>query len=116
MRLSDLYDADERAKEHIVARTASRHRIPHPLPGVQYADGVGAWDAGREVTDPWLAKPDCISRMHPRWDPQPADVYGVLVLAGHEITDETLKQKVWYCHKCLEIVGGMFIMEGEIRV
>ena len=38
--LSDLYDADLRTTDPVAARLAANKRIPHPLKGVQYADGI----------------------------------------------------------------------------
>lgn len=40
MNLSTLYDADARTKDPVVARIAAEYSIPHPLHGIQYADGV----------------------------------------------------------------------------
>ncbi len=38
--LSDLYDGDLRTNSPTVAHLATRVMIPHPLPGVTYADGL----------------------------------------------------------------------------
>ena len=38
--LSDLYDADRRTRDPEVRELAARQTIPHPLRGVQYADGI----------------------------------------------------------------------------
>lgn len=40
MTLADLYDADKRMTNAEVRDTAASVRIPHPLRGVQYADGI----------------------------------------------------------------------------
>ena len=37
--LSDLYDADRRTTDPVVAHLADTVRVPHPLHGVTYADG-----------------------------------------------------------------------------
>lgn len=58
MTLSDLYDADRRARDVETARIAGRYRIPHPLGGVTYADGTAPRSAGREVRSPWIGGPD----------------------------------------------------------
>lgn len=39
-RLSDLYDADRRTTDPVARSLAATMTIPHPLPGVAYADGV----------------------------------------------------------------------------
>lgn len=52
--LADLYDADKRSRDPLIARLAERHRIPHPLSNVTYADGTAPWNAGREVRSPWV--------------------------------------------------------------
>jgi len=39
-QLSDLYDADLRQRSTGAKRLSQRVRIPHPLHGVEYADGV----------------------------------------------------------------------------
>jgi len=54
MILADLYDADQRTRDALVRETASNFRIPHPLPRVQYADGLSSATAGREVHSPWI--------------------------------------------------------------
>jgi len=38
--LADLYDADRRRRDPEAARLAAAVRIPHPLHGVEYSDGV----------------------------------------------------------------------------
>lgn len=38
--LSDLYDADRRVIDPLVARLTEHQLIPHPLHGVVYGDGV----------------------------------------------------------------------------
>ena len=38
--LSDLYDPDLRSTEPQIATRAAQYRVPHPLTGVAYADGV----------------------------------------------------------------------------
>jgi hypothetical protein len=38
-QLSDLYDADKRARSALVTGLALYSRAPHPLTGVEYADG-----------------------------------------------------------------------------
>ncbi len=38
--LSDLYDADQRSRDPAVAALAACLSIPHPLHGIEYADGV----------------------------------------------------------------------------
>lgn len=37
--LADLYDGDRRTRDRQVSDLAARVVIPHPLHGVQYADG-----------------------------------------------------------------------------
>lgn len=54
MVLADLYDADQRTRDPLVRDTAGNFRIPHPLPCVQYADGISSRTAGREVHSPWI--------------------------------------------------------------
>jgi hypothetical protein len=54
MVLADLYDADKRTRDANVQKVASNYRIPHPLPRVQYADGLSPATAGREVRPPWI--------------------------------------------------------------
>lgn len=54
MVLADLYDADQRTRNADVRSTAANFRIPHPLPRVQYADGISSASAGREVRSPWI--------------------------------------------------------------
>jgi len=54
MVLADLYDADKRTREAEVQKVAGNYRIPHPLPRVQYADGISSASAGREVRSPWI--------------------------------------------------------------
>ena len=54
MVLADLYDADQRTRNSEVRHTAGNFRIPHPLPRVQYADGIAPSSAGREVRSPWI--------------------------------------------------------------
>jgi hypothetical protein len=39
-QLSDMYDADKRRTDPVVARLASKLKIPHPLYEVRYGDGV----------------------------------------------------------------------------
>jgi hypothetical protein len=39
-QLSELYDADKRKKDPVLARLCEDQPIPHPLHGVEYADGV----------------------------------------------------------------------------
>lgn len=56
MVLSDLYNADQRTRDALVREAASRYSIPHPLPKVQYADGLSPTTAGREVRSPWIDK------------------------------------------------------------
>ena len=40
VQLSDLYDADKRTRDPLIARLAAESTIPHPLYEVRYADGV----------------------------------------------------------------------------
>lgn len=40
MRLSDLYDADQRTKSAEVRKLAAESTVPHPLNNVQYADAI----------------------------------------------------------------------------
>ncbi|MCY1718432.1 hypothetical protein OVA26_15970 [Microbacterium sp. SL62] len=40
MKLSDLYDADKRARDADARRLAAQKSIPHPLQNVAYADGA----------------------------------------------------------------------------
>ena len=54
MVLADLYDADKRTRSLLLQKVASKYRIPHPLPRVQYADGTAPSSAGREVWPPWI--------------------------------------------------------------
>lgn len=54
MVLADLYDADQRTRNAEVRNTAANFRIPHPLPRVQYADGLSPATVGREVHSPWI--------------------------------------------------------------
>lgn len=54
MVLADLYDADKRTRDAEVQSAASNFRIPHPLPRVQYADGLSPSSAGREAHSPWI--------------------------------------------------------------
>jgi hypothetical protein len=59
---SDLYDADQRTRDAHVQRVSAKYRIPHPLPKVQYADGIAPWNAGREVRSPWIEDDDVQTR------------------------------------------------------
>lgn len=54
MVLADLYDADKRTRNKTVRETAAKFRIPHPLASVQYADGLSARTAGRDIHSPWI--------------------------------------------------------------
>jgi hypothetical protein len=54
MVLADLYNADKRTCDPEVRKVANNFRIPHPLPRVQYADGISSASAGREVRSPWI--------------------------------------------------------------
>ena len=54
MVLADLYDADQRTCNSEVRHAAGNFRIPHPLPRVQYADGIAPSSAGCEVRSPWI--------------------------------------------------------------
>lgn len=47
MTLADLYDADKRTTDPQVADAAASVRIPHPLRGVRYADGIELCTHGR---------------------------------------------------------------------
>ena len=38
--LSDIYDADQATRDPVVAKLRGEVRIPHPLNGVQYGDGL----------------------------------------------------------------------------
>lgn len=40
MTLSDLYNADFRAKNVVAMKLAATTPVPHPLNNVQYADGI----------------------------------------------------------------------------
>jgi len=40
MQLADLYDGDRRTRDPAVAAVAERQLIPHPLHGIEYADGA----------------------------------------------------------------------------
>lgn len=55
--LSDLYDADRRTRDPEVRELAGRKTIPHPLRGVQYADGIKPCTHAKKHVDgvncPW---------------------------------------------------------------
>lgn len=46
-QLSDLYDADQRTTDPVVADLAATKTIPHPLNNVQYADGISRCRHGK---------------------------------------------------------------------
>lgn len=47
-QLSDLYDADRRVTDPVVARLSAEKTIPHPLNNVAYADGISPCRHGKK--------------------------------------------------------------------
>jgi len=47
-QLSDLYDADRRVTDPVVAHLAAEKTIPHPLNNVAYADGISPCRHGKK--------------------------------------------------------------------